>query len=626
MSAPLGDHSSKGSSDEIKTSGDEKAPVTDVVAIGYEKASDRGSGSPTPSDDHDDLGLGDGLGDGMLGPAPTDEERRTLRKVPAKIPIQAMMIAFLELVERCSYYGLTGPIANYIKNPLPPGSDGGQLVGAAKVAGALGQGQQIAFALTTFNQFWSYVMPIFGAIVADSWLGRYKAICWFTLIKILAQVLMTASASPAGIANGAAYPCLVVGFVLLGIGTGGIKSNISPLIADQMTNRKAWIKTLPSGERVIVDPNATMQRLYNIFYWLINWGAALKIATVYLEKDIGFWAAFLLPTALSLTMPVILWFGRKRYVRVPPRGAILIETARIIRIVVGQSASWNPVTFVANLARGKRDPQTGERLSAWDAALPRNILATVEGQSRPAWLTWDATYVAELQRTVKACAIFCYYPLFWLPYIMMTSNLIAQAGHLDLNGVPNDILSAFNPIAIIILMPVLDRGLYPALRRYNIPFRPITRIFVGFMIAAASMVYAAVLQAKIYDQSPCMRGGGSTCPQVSISLWIQLPVYILIAISEIFASVTGLEYAYQKAPARLKSVVTALYLFTTAFASALSFALTPVSEDPHLVGLYSGIAVAAFIAGIAFFFTFRSRNQYEEVENEIGRGDDRRAN
>lgn len=45
--------------------------------------------------------------------------------------------------------------------------------------------------------------------------------------------------------------------------------------------------------------------------------------------------------------------------------------------------------------------------------------------------------------------------------------------------------------------------------------------------------------------------------------------YVLIAFSEIFASITGLEYAFTKAPRNMRSLVMAVYLFMTAIASAL---------------------------------------------------------
>lgn len=63
--------------------------------------------------DADSLGLGEGLEITMLGPAPTDEERKTLRKMPAKIPYLALLIALLELCERASYYGLTGELRRF---------------------------------------------------------------------------------------------------------------------------------------------------------------------------------------------------------------------------------------------------------------------------------------------------------------------------------------------------------------------------------------------------------------------------------------------------------------------------------------------------------------------------------
>lgn len=45
--------------------------------------------------------------------------------------------------------------------------------------------------------------------------------------------------------------------------------------------------------------------------------------------------------------------------------------------------------------------------------------------------------------------------------------------------------------------------------------------------------------------------------------------YILIAISEILASITGLEYAFTKAPKNMRSLVMSVFLFMSALASAL---------------------------------------------------------
>lgn len=52
----------------------------------------------------------------------------------------------------------------------------------------------------------------------------------------------------------------------MGIGTGGFKPNISPLVAEQTESQREGsepvIRTLKSGERVIVDPTLTAGRIY----------------------------------------------------------------------------------------------------------------------------------------------------------------------------------------------------------------------------------------------------------------------------------------------------------------------------------------------------------------------------
>ena len=44
-------------------------------------------------------------------------------------------------------------------------------------------------------------------------------------------------------------------------------------------------------------------------------------------------------------------------------------------------------------------------------------------------------------------------------------------------------------------------------------------------------------------------------PFVDLSVWVQTPSFVLVAVSEILASITGLEYAFTKAPKSMRSLV-----------------------------------------------------------------------
>ena len=85
-----------------------------------------------------------------------------------------------------------------------------------------------------------------------------------------------------------------------------------------------------------------------------------------------------------------------------------------------------------------------------------------------------------------------------------------------------------------------------------------------------------------------------------------------MAISEIFASVTGLEYAYTKAPASLKSFVMSIFLLQSAFGSALGVLLAPFAEDPNMVWMYTGLCIATTIAAGFFWVSFKHLNATEE--------------
>ena len=110
--------------------------------------------------------------------------------------------------------------------------------------------------------------------MADAHWGRYKTIHVAIICALLGHVILTVSAAPSVIKNGSsALGAFAIGLIILGIGTGGFKSNISPLLAEQQTEHKKRIETLPSGERVIVDPTVTTSRIFLYFYLCINIGS-----------------------------------------------------------------------------------------------------------------------------------------------------------------------------------------------------------------------------------------------------------------------------------------------------------------------------------------------------------------
>ena len=48
------------------------------------------------------------------GDEPTEQERKTLRKVADSLPWAAFLVAMIELCERFTYYGLSGPFQKYV--------------------------------------------------------------------------------------------------------------------------------------------------------------------------------------------------------------------------------------------------------------------------------------------------------------------------------------------------------------------------------------------------------------------------------------------------------------------------------------------------------------------------------
>ncbi|OIW23902.1 PTR2-domain-containing protein [Coniochaeta ligniaria NRRL 30616] len=541
-------------------------------------------------------------------PAPTEEERATLRKVADSIPYVSYLLCMVELAERASFYGVKTVFNNFMQFPLPEGGDGSGAVPKHDPnghAGALGMGLQFASAIGTLFTFLAYLLPIFGAWLADAHIGRYKAIILGVLIGGVAHVIMIGGAAPAVLRAGNGLAPFMISFFLLAIGAGIFKPCVSPTVIDQYTHQREYVKTLKSGERVLVDPETTIGRIMMVFYSCVNIGSFFAIATTYVEKYVGFWVAFLLPGIIYFILPIMLWWMNKRTIKKPAEGSDL--------------ANFVKVTWMAL----KRNKGNVFAKTFWDKARPSALReAGIE-------VEWTNKFVTDVKRTMEACQIFLYFPIYNINDGGIGASQSNQGASMTSAGAPNDLLSNFNPLTIIVLGPVLSHVVYPLLNKYHIKFGRIDRMTFGFLLAALSGAVGAIVQWRVYKTSPCGYMA-SSCPEVSpINIWWQIPNVSLGALSELFCNVTAYEMAYARSPPNMKSLVMAFFLFTTALSSALMELLIPVVDDPHLIWVWAGPAIALVVQTAIFWWRHHDLNEDEfmtydpEEDDEViaGRSD-----
>lgn len=245
--------------------------------------------------------------------------------------------------------------------------------------------------------------------LADAKLGRYKVLHIAICVSMTAHVILVAASAPSVITHpNNALGAFVVGMLVLCIGTGLFKANVAPLLAEQNHDRRMYVNTLKSGERVIVDPAVTNTRIFLYYYMAINLGSLSgQISMVYVELYVGFWLAFLLPTAIFAICPIVLFLMKKKYTLSPPTGSVLGKFFKMFGMAM--KGNWlkifNPTSF--------------KRSFTWDSVRPSNVPV----EQRPKWMTYDDEWVDEVRRGLKACKVFLFLPIFFLAYNQMTNNL-----------------------------------------------------------------------------------------------------------------------------------------------------------------------------------------------------------
>ncbi|KAK1833002.1 major facilitator superfamily domain-containing protein [Podospora conica] len=534
---------------------------------------------------------------------PTEEEKSTLRRVAGKMPSACYYLCAVEFAERASYYGCQQVYKNFIRGPLPPDGPGtgASAPGSQYPAGALGRGSVTATAMTEAFKFLAYALPIFFGWLADTKYGRFKMICWGVAICGVAHIIMIIAALPPVLQSGNAIGPFALSLYMLSIGAAQFKPNISPTLMDQSPHKVAHVIE-QNGERVIVDPEESINSVMLWFYLLINVGACFGIPTTYLAKIVGYWAAYLIPTILYLLLPPLLWYLNKRIVKQPPGGSDLGNVFKVL----GAAIKHGGVRSIG-------------RAGFWNAAKPS--VRAAAGSSKV--YEYDDQFVEDVRRTFQACGIFLFLPIFNINDGGLGAAANALTVGMQTNGLPNDLLDNLNSVSIVIMVPIMNHVIYPLLLRLGIKIGPITRMTFGFALCTIGSIGFSVLQHYVYKTSPCgynattcaeiLPEGENALSPISYS-WYALPI-VITAISEIFVNVTAYGIAYTRSPKNMKGLVASINLFMTAISAAIGLATAPAIQDPYLVWAFAGPTIAGAVLTVIFYFTFKHIDNEEFVIN-----------
>lgn len=339
-----------------------------------------------------------------------------------------------------------------------------------------------------------YLFPLLGAFIADRLLGRYYTIISFSLLYCLGHVVLSFFNTFYG---------LIVGLTLIAIGAGGIKPCVSAFLGDQFNKDQVDNKT----------------KAYNFFYFSINFGSFFATLLVpYTKAIFGYEIAFLIPAALMFIAVIIFYLGKNSYNIVTPKA----EESQFFKILFYAIKTRN---HGDNFFAGAYDKYTSENVDGVKSVL--NILK-----------------------------VYLVIIVFWAMFDQSGSSWVIQAKHMDLNflglTLQPEMLQAFNPIMVMLLIPFCVFYIYPKFK-----LNPIKRIGYGMFIAGISFILVGVLEEFI------IRG-------YKISAMWQFFPYLILTLSEVFVSITGLEFAYTQAPRSMKSIIASFWLLTTFFGNLLT--------------------------------------------------------
>ncbi|XP_006656464.1 protein NRT1/ PTR FAMILY 8.3-like [Oryza brachyantha] len=418
-----------------------------------------------------------------------------------------------------------------------------------------------------------FLTPLVGAVVADSYWGRYRTMVVSCCIGVAGMLMAALSALLPLLINdtssraSAQEIILFLGLYMISFGVGGLRPCLMSFGADQFDDG---------------DPPERMSKssFFNWYIFTMNCASVISTTGMVWVQDHYGWALGLGIPAMVLAVGLFCLVAASRAYRFQTtHGSPL---TRVCQVVVAAVCKFNvkppaDVTLLYELpedACSKMGVQRIEHtadLRFFDkaAVVTASDEEAAGAAPRNPWRLCIVTQVEELKILVRMLPLWACVAFYYTATGQANSTFVEQGMAMDTRvgpfHIPPASLATFQIITTIVLIPLYDRAFVPAARRLTGREKGISdllRIGGGLAMAVLAMAAAALVET--------MRIHAAHAGMEPASMLWQAPQYVLVGVGELLATVGQLDFFYSQAPPAMKTVCTAFAFLSIAAGEYLS--------------------------------------------------------
>ncbi|XP_020215217.1 protein NRT1/ PTR FAMILY 5.10 [Cajanus cajan] len=478
----------------------------------------------------------------------------------------AGFIIGVEVAERIAYYGIQGNLISYLTGPLR---------------------QTTATAAENVN-VWSgtaSLLPLFGAFLADSLLGRYRTIILASLIYILGLGLLTLSAMLPSLTNSecedsnklkscSSQSQVILFFValyLVAIGQGGHKPCVQAFGADQFDEQHP-------------KEHKDRSTFFNWWYFTMCAGCLATLWILnYIQDNLSWVLGFGIPCIVMIIALLVFLLGTMTY-RFNVKQSDKNPFLRIGRVFVAAIRN-RQTTLSSTVVKAEHGGMLPNQSSEQFEFLNKALLAAEDSIEEES--TCSLSEVEEAKAVLRLVPIWASTLVYGVVFAQVPTFFTKQGVTLERTifpgfDIPAASLQTLMTLGIVFFSPIYDRLFVPMARAITGKPSGITmlqRIGTGIFISIFTIVFAAFVEMKRLKtarESGVVDEPNATVP---MTIWWLIPQYFLFGVSEVFTMVGLQEFFYDQVPNELRSMGLALYLSIFGVGSFISGFLISVIEN-----------------------------------------------